>query len=213
MSQLSKPQRRRAVLRRDLTRYAIDLVGREGLSALQARRLAGLAGCSVGAIYNVFPDLDDLILTANADTLERVAGHERAALAALPPCATPAERLLALALAYVEFAHANEMAWRALFEYRVSTHKAYPDWYAAIQAEAFATIEKVIVGAEGRPSLAGEEAGRDVAMVARTLWAAVHGIVLTGMDSRQGQHSRAEIEAQVRLLVLAAARGLRSGLT
>ena len=50
---------RREVLRKSLIDIATQRIARDGLSALRARDLAGDAGCAVGAIYNVFGDLND----------------------------------------------------------------------------------------------------------------------------------------------------------
>lgn len=196
------PDTRRSRLRDALIDHAVALVGEEGLAALQARRLAQMAGCSVGAIYNVFPDLDDLILRANAATLRALGEQSRHALAVLPSGAKRAEKMLALALGYLDFAHRRETSWRAVFEYRPVQRKPYPDWYLAVQAEAFAPVERLFTS---EPGLAERR-------LARMIWAAVHGIVSAGMDrrlgERPGQEARTEIEAQLRLLVAALDAGL-----
>ena len=193
---------RRTRLREALIQHATDLVGQEGLGALQARRLAQMAGCSVGAIYNVFPDLDDLILRANATTLRQMGEQSRHALAVLPSGARRGEKMMALALAYLAFAYERETAWRAVFEYRPVQRKPYPDWYMAVQAEAFAPVERLFTA----------EPGPAERRLARTIWAAVHGVVSAGMDRRLGERpaeeSRAEIAAQLRILVHALEAGL-----
>src|SRR4029077_19862509 len=93
-----------------------------GLAGLRARDLAREAGCAVGTIYNVFADLDDLILCVGVRTLTML----RAALAAVRltrPDGSPedaADDLVRLALAYLEFAAEHTVRWRALFEHRMS---------------------------------------------------------------------------------------------
>ena len=57
-------------LRTNTLLVARKIVAAEGLSALQARRVAQEAGCSVGTIYNLYDGLDDLIINVNAATLE-----------------------------------------------------------------------------------------------------------------------------------------------
>ncbi len=47
-----------AALREALVSAAERTVAAQGLSGLRARDLAREAGCAVGAIYTVFPDLD-----------------------------------------------------------------------------------------------------------------------------------------------------------
>lgn len=194
---------RRSRLRDALIEHAVSLVAEEGLGALQARRLAQLAGCSVGAIYNVFPDLDDLILRANVTTLRQLGEQSRQALTVLPSGAKRGEKMLALAMGYLAFAQVRETAWRAVFEYRPAQRKPYPDWYLAVQAEAFAPVERLFT----------PDPGPAERRLARMIWAAVHGIVSAGMDRRIGTRAagevRAEIEAQLRLLVEALDAGLR----
>ncbi len=196
---------RRTRLRETLVQLVQDLMARDGLGAVQARRLAQLAGCSVGAIYNVFPDLDDLILTANVDTLDRLLAHQRTALERLDASATRTTQLLALAIATVDFAHGCEPAWRALYEYRGGAQKPYPDWYAELHTRPAAMIERIILAGEPERT-----AGSETSRLARGLWSAVHGIILSGMDARKGRETRSEIEAQACLLVTIAAQGLEA---
>ena len=54
-----KVAERRKALREDLINIAEATIAREGLSGLKARDLATEAGCALGAIYNVFGDLND----------------------------------------------------------------------------------------------------------------------------------------------------------
>ncbi|MBK9082040.1 MAG: WHG domain-containing protein [Rhizobiales bacterium] len=199
---------RRTRLRETLIDKALEILSTEGLGAMQARRVAQLAGCSVGAIYNVFPDLDELILRANALTLKRVKAHEREALAALPTTATRAERAMALAMAYVDFAFRYETAWRSLFDYRLTNKKPYPGWYHEAQADALSVLDATIPSALAGADPEAEESRQ---RLERTTWAAVHGVVATNMDSRLEERSRAEIEAQVRLLMTLLSKGLSAG--
>src|ERR1700682_921919 len=62
-----------AARRRELKVALIDAAERaitaRGLGALRARDLATEVGCAVGAIYNVFPNLDAIIFEVNGRTL------------------------------------------------------------------------------------------------------------------------------------------------
>ena len=59
--------------REQLRRLALDsarqITAEEGLRGLKARRVAREIGYTIGTIYNVFEDLDDLIVQMNAETL------------------------------------------------------------------------------------------------------------------------------------------------
>src|SRR5690242_11941470 len=61
---------RREGLREALLAALERTVVAQGWQALRARDLAREVGCAVGAIYNVFPDLDALVFAAKGRTLD-----------------------------------------------------------------------------------------------------------------------------------------------
>ena len=119
------------------------IVTNEGLGALQARRIANDAGCSVGTIYNLYDGLDDLIINVNAATLEDLGGNlraekERSVQAPLR------ERLTGLAMSYLMFALESQTSWRAIFEHQLAKDRTIPDWYRERQAELFGIVEDLL---------------------------------------------------------------------
>jgi len=175
------------------------ILATEGLSALQARRVAREADCAVGTLYNIFDSLDELIIAANAHALEALG---QSLLAARDQSADRSVkgRLLAMALAYLEFARSNEHAWRAVFEHQMVGGQEIPSWYRERQARLFALVETVLENS------GVEVAGRSAA--ARALFAAVHGIVTLALDQKLGKSEPREAESQVRFVVTAVAGGL-----
>src|SRR6185369_12328404 len=93
----------RPAQRESLILAAIDLVAKEGVESLTARRLASAIGYSLGHIYNIFPDLSSLTLAVNERTLERL----RKTLSEVQG----PERLQGLAAAYLRFAAENTNLW------------------------------------------------------------------------------------------------------
>src|ERR1700709_632771 len=79
---------RREELKAALVVAAEKTIAAEGLPGLKARARAAEVGCATGAIYNVFPDLDSLILTVNSRTLAEI-GEK---LAADPMAKRPSRR-------------------------------------------------------------------------------------------------------------------------
>ena len=147
----------------------------------------------------MFADLDALVLAVNASTLDAIA----ACLAAVPAREkNPAEHLARLAEAYLAYAAGNGPRWRALFGHRMPPGRPVPPAYAERLAAAFAFIEAPL--ATLRPGLS--PAKRTV--LARTLFAAVHGIVELGLDEKVASLKPAELRAQLRLVVGAIAAGL-----
>ena len=91
----------------DLTRRLLEaaeaVIGAAGLGKLRARSLADAAGCSVGAIYGVFPDLDALVLAVNVRTLDAI----DEAMGATAAGRSPGLHLRRLADAYLDYAFLN----------------------------------------------------------------------------------------------------------
>lgn len=173
-------------------------VADEGLAKLRARSLAETAGCSVGAIYTVFPDLDALILAVNARTLAAI---DTALSGAAPD--EPGAHLVHLALAYLDFACTHRLRWAALFQHVMGAGRLAPDWYAVQQSAAFSHIEAPLAAL--RPGLPVP----DCALLARSLFSAVHGMVALGLDEKVATLPLPLLREQIRLVVEAMVRGLR----
>jgi AcrR family transcriptional regulator len=195
-----------AARRRNLKESLIDAAEAEiaahGLAGVRARTLAERIGCAVGAIYNVVADLDELILLVNSRTL---AALERELLAAGRPDqgTDPVERLCRLALAYLEFATTRRPRWRAVFDHRLPAGKAVPDWYLDDQMRLFGYVEGPV--GELVPGLSPARR----ALIARSLFSAVHGIVTLGLEEKLQALKPGELPEQVTFVVAALGRGLR----
>ncbi|MFI5014446.1 MAG: TetR/AcrR family transcriptional regulator [Hyphomicrobiales bacterium] len=199
---------RRDRLKESLIAAAERLIEEHGLAGVKARPLAEAAGCALGAIYTVFPDLDALILAVSARTLARLDAHlapvlERAAKA--PAGSETARRALAdLALAYLDFASAHRASWRALFEHRLPQGRAMPEWLLADQARLFGKVERLL-----EPLVPGLPP-YDRALLARSLFSAVHGLVLLGLEEKLAEMPIGLLVGQVTRIVEAIARGLEA---
>jgi len=195
------PQRR-AQLRDALVAAAAGAIEREGLKGLRARALAEEAGCAVGAIYNVVKDLDELVLLVNARTLKALE-HDLSAAdqAAAGPQAAIA-RLVRMALAYLDFAAAHTSRWRALFEHRMPAGQDVPAWYREEQQHLFGHVEELL------RELQGQESRVRRALLARSLFSAVHGLVLLGLEEKLQPIPLPVLREQIRFVVTAIGRGM-----
>ena len=185
-------------VRERLIEAAGTIIAANGLAALRARALAEAAGCAVGAIYQVFPDLDALTLEVNGRTLDAIG----AALLATKPRRRPANQLLGLADTYLDYAAANRQRWAAVFQHRGTEGRPLTPAFAARQAALFQHVERPL--GQLRPGLSAEAC----ALLARTVFAAVHGMVALGLDGTVQPMELADLRAQVRLVVEALAAGL-----
>ena len=197
---------RRRNLKESLIDAAEQGISSYGLPGLRARSLAERIGCAVGAIYNVVADLDELIMLVNSRTL---AALERDLLVAGAAHAkrlggdTAIDRLCRMALAYLDFATTRRLRWRAMFDHRLPPGKAMPDWYLDDQMRLFSYVE----GPVGE-LLPGVSSARR-ALIARTLFSAVHGIVTLGLEEKLQALAPEDRREQRTFAVAALARGLR----
>jgi AcrR family transcriptional regulator len=197
-------EERRASLRQVLLEAAERTIAAEGLKALKARALATEANCAIGQIYNVWPDLDSLVIAVNARTLdqldERLAACE--APAGLSPAAAARAVLLAQADAYLDFARRNGARWRAVFEHRLAEDRELPEWYRDQQARLFSHVDRPLRALV--PALSPEER----AALGRSIFSAVHGVVWLGLEELLGSQSHEDLRRQLRLVIGAMIDGL-----
>lgn len=178
----------------ELRRLALDaargLVAEEGLRGLTVRRVAERIGYAPGTLYNLFSNLDELVLRLNAETLDRMA-EALAAAAARPP----AERATALVEAYFDRIAAEPLAWGVLFEHRLPAGTALPDWYGErldrLVGIAVAALEPLMTD---WPVLE-----RRRAIVA--MWAGLHGISTLAVGAKLALVDPGDPRALGRLLV------------
>lgn len=153
-------------LRELIIQAATDIVDRDGLAGLSAREIAKRIGYSPGTLYNVFENLDDLLLTIEARLLDRLT--ER--LAKTDASGTPQQRVQRLTETYVAFTQERPKLWNLLIEHRMPAGQAVPPWYQAKLEGLLAPLEEALA-----PLIDGSDpAARRRA--ARTLWASVHGM-------------------------------------
>lgn len=187
-----KVEARRAVLRDTLIAHAETRIKADGLKNLRARDLAKDAGCALGAIYNVFGDLNDLVLAVNARTFHRLGAAVAETLAQAPQNAT--QQLIVMSHAYHRFAAENFNAWRALFDIERPAGEAAPDWYLAEIGQLFAYIDAPL------SVLFPDHDAQKRALLTKALFSSVHGIVLLGLDEASEGVPAAQLDEMISLI-------------
>jgi AcrR family transcriptional regulator len=172
MSSVEPKAQRVSPLRARILDAARRIVMREGIDALSMRKIADAIGYSPASLYLHFE---------GRDAIARALGHEgfTQLLTHLEPCAgidPPRARLHALAQAYVAFGCAHPQTYRLMFlparsqekvEKADAAHEAPPD------DEAAALIAPITsLFADAFASVCAEPA-----LLARALWALLHGVV------------------------------------
>lgn len=143
------------------------IVAAEGYKGLSARKVATAINYTVGTLYLVFENLDDLVLQVNGRTLDALYEWLRARRAKQ---ADARDSLLAIADAYIAYAETETPRWNMLFEYVAEQGNELPDWYLVKLSKVFGLAETAL-----KP-LADHRSELEIQQAARVLWAAVHGI-------------------------------------
>jgi len=154
---------------------AEKIVDAQGYSGLSARKIAAEIGYTVGTLYLVFKNLDELTLTVNARSLDKLYTH---LCAAVKNCGSPQGCVIILGRAYIEFAKMFPSRWNMIFEQKIPDDVVIPIWYESRVEQIFELIELHMAPLMTRHS------EQKLAQVARTLWCGVHGICVLAMTKK-----------------------------
>jgi len=178
---------------RDLAlRAAGEIVAAGGAAALSMREVARRIGYTVGALYIVFENLDDLIVHLNEQTvielrasLERIRGRAN----------QPAQNLRLLVAAYLGFALLHTARWRLVFEHRLPEGQKAPPTYAGHTAAIFALVSRQLrdSGAAGDSKAADE--------LATALWSGAHGICILAVTGKLQVATQASVQRLLDVLL------------
>ena len=170
-------------LRRALLDQALDTIRTEGVEGLTLREIGARLGVSRTALYRHFADKRALlaeVATEGFRTLRQQlvkawedGGRDRTAFQLM-------------GAAYVEFAVANPSHYRVMFGGFVN-----PQSQAELAAEAAGAFQ-ALVDALSALQRAGLLCTDETALMARFVWAMVHGIAMLGIDGRLHQPGAVE---------------------
>jgi AcrR family transcriptional regulator len=173
-------------------RAAGDIVAGSGAAALSMREVARRIGYTVGALYLVFTNLDDLIVHLNEQTimelrtsLERIRGRTN----------QPAQNLRLLVAAYLGFALLNTARWRLVFEHRLPEGQKSPPTYAGHTAAIFGLVSDRLceAGITRDPAATAE--------LATALWSGAHGICMLAVTGKLQVATQASVQRLLDVLL------------
>ena len=153
-------------LRELILEAATSLISEGGLAGVSAREIARRIGYSPGTLYNVFENLDDLVLTIEGRLIDGLSAE----LDRVEAKGSPIEQALALGRAYLKYTSENPKLWNLLFEHHLPAGREVPQWYQQKLDGVMQRVEAVVA-----PLMPGH-LPEDVTRSAHVLWAGVHGI-------------------------------------
>jgi len=154
---------------------AEKIVDAQAYTGLSARKIAAEIGYTVGTLYLVFKNQDELTLTVNARTLDKLYAHLETSV---ENCDSPQSCVIIMGRAYIEFAKAYPNRWNMIFEHKIPDEALIPIWYESRVEQIFELIEQQLA------PLMTNQTDQKLAQVARTLWCGVHGICVLAMTKK-----------------------------
>ena len=146
---------------------AQDIIEVNGLAGLSAREIARRIGYSPGTIYNMFDNLDDVVLNVEARVLDAL---DKSLADIQQEGGRADDRVVRIAHAYLAFTKQKPRLWNLLFEHHMPAGTELPSWYKQKLEGLMGHVEQALAphfmpGSEG-----------DLQRASRVLWAGVHGI-------------------------------------
>ena len=161
---------------------AAEIAEEEGLRGLTTRRIAQEIGYTVGTLYNVFENLDDLIVHLNGTTLDAL--YEAYSEVRLDD--EPEAAVRALAECYIRFIREHPKRWSILFEHHLPDGRELPEWHNEKVGRLLGLLERALA-----PLFApDQEAERHQS--ARVLWSSLYGIGALERASKLGKNVSVE---------------------
>lgn len=154
---------------------AEKIVSEQGHKGLSARKVATAIGYTVGTLYLVFQNLDDLILQINGRTLDRL--HTQM-LQEQAQYQDAWERLLQLGHTYIRFADVDSHLWQLIFDHHIPADQETPAWFHDKVKRMFVLVEAEL------EMLAKQQSAQEINQAARALWGGVHGICILAINGQ-----------------------------
>lgn len=148
------------------------IIESEGFSALSARKVASAIGYTVGSLYFVFRNLDELILRINGRTLDELYG---VLIDTLSDCRLPQQCIFAMGATYLGFAVRHPHRWRMIFEHQPRDNSVSLQIHKEKLDRLYELVELQLKAMISRPD-------EEIAVAARALWSSLHGIAMININ-------------------------------
>jgi len=164
--------------REELKRMAISaglkLLDEGGLPALGARKVTREIGYTIGTLYQIFDNYNDLILHMRGVVLDDL---QKLLRESVNNTHSTHSNITSLAKAYLGFAQKSYPRWHILFSQPDQPSDVLPEWYKEKLKALFMVIEQALLPLLGKHI-------RHVQEEAKILWAGVHGICVLSVTQK-----------------------------
>ena len=161
-------------IREMMLQAAETIVTEEGLSGLKVRKLAMEIGYTVGSIYMVFKNIDDLIMHLKVRVLEDL---QRKLEQAVNTEQDGAQAIVTLARTYLHFANQQFNRWRLVFDHHLPEDEETPEGYQQRVDSIFTMVERYF------RRLHPECPEKETETAARAVWGGIHGVCILSLTT------------------------------
>lgn len=147
-----------------------SMIASDGVESFSTRKLAKIIGYSAGIIYSYYSNMDSLVMSVNARSLEDL---NELFVINIHKLNSPKEQVVKMADLFLQYANSNKNLFFALFNHRYETD-VLPDWYQEKIDKVFALIESVFAKID--PSNAQARAS--------VFWSALCGLAILNYSKR-----------------------------
>lgn len=168
------------------------LIVKEGMSGFSMRKVARAIGYTVGQLYLVFKNQDDLLAAVNARTADAILSCLQDALAEAPP---GVDALHALAGAYIDYAQRHPKRWALMYEHKMPEGAPAPKANLLRVGRIFELAEQTLGVA--MPTIPSSQ----LRELTTALWSGVHGICVLAVSGKLVWSGVTDYHALTRVLI------------
>ncbi len=165
--------------RDEIREMAIDaaakIVETEGFQSLTARKVASKIGYTVGTLYHVFRNFDDLVIHLNARTIDEMAALIQKGVKRKR---SPESRIRTMTEVYVNYATEHPDRWRLVFEHQAPRGLPTPELMKVRRDVLFEMV------ADNLRELSPRHLEQEIDHTATALWSGVHGICILALTGK-----------------------------
>ena len=187
--------------RKDIKQMAIDagleIIEEKGYSGLSTRKVADKIGYSVGTLYNVFENFNDLVFNINNVILKDLYFFVEQRL----DSQQGVEAIKIIGAGYMDYALKFQNKWNALFEYERPPETQVPDWYLEKVNKLLSLLEKYLI----TMFRGDEQTAKKVSMI---IWGGTHGLCSLGITHRLGGDDPVVLKSMIYYLIENCLKGI-----
>lgn len=180
---------RKTSLKAEILDRGWKILCKKGREALRLRDLAKRSDCSVGTIYNLFENLDEIILRLNLKCLDKMYSSLHQNMEEGIKRREDLEKVFGrLGKAYIAFGMEHPLMWKSLFENLAI--EPFPDWYLEKVEGGIKFIEKTIGSTYGVEAL-------KVKQIVSFFWASIHGMTSIVLNKKMKGIDEAYLDSYI----------------